>query len=95
MNAFPMLERCFEAQWRGLSESERAYLRSHPGEVPFVSNLEESHTSGVVIWSVVNHPDGPLILISVKTHAFPGGGAGKGTPNEEQGPAAPIVFTQG
>jgi len=62
-----MLQRCFEAQWKGLNSNERALVEEEGkrGVISWVRS-DKDIVSGIPIWSV-KHP-GPChtILISIK-----------------------------
>ena len=70
MNALPMLCRCFEAQWRGLTADERYVLERHWEEtyLPSAGVLKASHIAQLAapLWTAV-YPHGcSLTLLSVK-----------------------------
>jgi hypothetical protein len=84
VNALPMLGRCFNAQWRGLSEAERAIRRvsAHPGYITLGPPLGEGVKKALgdpllsarlghmqlVKAIVVATPDTPLTARSLRAH---------------------------
>jgi len=68
MSAYPMLQRCFQAQWRGLPMAERVRLGQAWRQGLPASHLKaqaEAMQEERPIWSVARHGDG-MTLISLK-----------------------------
>ena len=70
MTAFPMLVRCFGAQWRGLPETERIRLAGHwaQAQLPSASLLKNSGLCQVEtpIWQTSPIIGVTVTLLSVK-----------------------------
>lgn len=72
MNAFPMIQRCKNAQWRGFTPDEQAYMTSESERgFPVFLSLGHQHYN---IWKV-EHEDRPEqpgdYLISIKVDLWP------------------------